>query len=219
MPEVRLPGDAIDAEGQDVSAPAVALLGEVNLLPSDDDMKKAGSPAAVVAGPPQSVALIEAGATALAKWWAGGLGAAAVGVWGSIGLFWSEQPPETQRVLLWIAAIVSATLVLSLGLIISADIRGRAAASVATIGARATVAETMTHVAQETTVQTTEPSAPAIVSLPASPRVTYLKKPAQEEKGWLAVAMQGDADATKVKYLVVKGTEQAWAEASELRFN
>jgi hypothetical protein len=31
--------------------------------------------------------------------------------------------------------------------------------------------------------------------------------------------MQGDTDATKVKYFMVRGTERAWADAWELRFN
>jgi hypothetical protein len=219
MPEVRLPGNAIDTDATDVAAPAVALLRDINLLPTDQDMQQAGSPGAVLGGPPQSVALIEAGATAFAKWWAAGLGVTAAGIWGSIGVFWGDQPPETQRVLLWIAAVVSAALVLSLGLIIGADLRGRAAASVATIGARATVAETMSRIAQATSIAATPAAEFPITPLPVGTKVTYLTKPAREERDWLAVAMQGNADATMIKYLVIKGGEQAWAGAAELRFN
>jgi hypothetical protein len=49
---------------------------------------------------------------------------------------------------------------------------------------------------------------------PAAARFSHSDQP-----NWLAVAMQGDTDAIKVKYLVVRGTEHAWADAWELRFN
>jgi hypothetical protein len=54
---------------------------------------------------------------------------------------------ENQRVLLWGAAIVSAALVVGITFLLSADIRGRATATVATIEARAQVADTVIRAA------------------------------------------------------------------------
>ncbi len=73
--EIRIPGNAIDPEGADVAAPAAGVLRELHLLPTKEELAEAGKAAALLGGPPQSVAVIEAGATALSKWWAGGLGA------------------------------------------------------------------------------------------------------------------------------------------------
>lgn len=63
--DVRLPGNAIDSNGSDVAGPAVAILRQLYLLPTSTELDKAGSASALFGGPPQSVAVIEAGATAL----------------------------------------------------------------------------------------------------------------------------------------------------------
>lgn len=72
MTDVRIPGKAISADG-DVLGPAKAFLQGLKLLGSDKEMDAAGNAAAAFTGPAQSVALIEAGATAASKWWATGL--------------------------------------------------------------------------------------------------------------------------------------------------
>src|SRR5205807_765660 len=70
---VRFPGNAQFAAGEDVSAPLVQLLRDLHILATETDMEKAGSATSAFTGPPQSVAIIEAGATALGKWWTAAL--------------------------------------------------------------------------------------------------------------------------------------------------
>lgn len=77
MAEVQIPGKAVSDE-KDVRRPVRILLEDLNLLGTEAETKEAEGFKAAFAGPPQSVAVIEAGATAAAKWWAAGLGAAAI---------------------------------------------------------------------------------------------------------------------------------------------
>lgn len=148
--KVQLPGNAVAASGDDVAAPAKSLLIEMRLLGTDEEIEKAGQFSAVFIGPPQSVAVIEAGATALVKAWAAGLGAAAIATWSSVVGFWSGQPTDIKQVFLWIGAIVSAALLLSIGLMVSSDVRGRAAASVATIEGRTAIGQQVLELAKDT---------------------------------------------------------------------
>jgi hypothetical protein len=85
--DVRIPNKAV-SDGTDVRGPAEALLRGLYLLPRGDDLQKADGLGSVLHGPPQSVALIEAGATAAAKWWAAGLGASVLAAWGSLVTWW-----------------------------------------------------------------------------------------------------------------------------------
>jgi hypothetical protein len=120
-----------------------AILRKLNLLPqagvAQDGFRSAFS------GPPESVALLEAGATAFAKWWSLGLGAILGVVWTAVTKFYNGQSahPETQRVLLWIAGIATVTLVAMIALILITDLRGRVAVQLATINARVEVARTV----------------------------------------------------------------------------
>jgi hypothetical protein len=212
----QLPGDAFDPGGNDVAAPAVAILGQLNLLPSKDDLAAAGGPGAVLGGPPQSVVVIEAGATALSKWWAGGAGVTLVGVWGSIVTFWNTHDGDTQRVVLWAAAIVSAAIVLGIAYVIASDLGGRANASVATIAARRDVATAVVNVARSGA--SVEPPPAPITPLNPPVGVTFVTRPANDESGWKAIAIQSYEDASKIKFLVVKGLETAWAPAAEVSF-
>ncbi len=132
-------------DGRDIAVPAVRMLEKLNLLPSATELKTADGIAAAFRGPTASVSVIEAGATALSKWWAAGLGAAVLALWGSVRVFWTtlEAQPATQQVLLWGAAIASAAALLALAYILGSDVRGRSAAMVATIEARKAVATAM----------------------------------------------------------------------------
>jgi len=65
---VQFPEQARDITGKDVLSPLKELQQGLGVLPVDTDMAKAGA-AATFTGPPDSVAIIEAGATALSKWW------------------------------------------------------------------------------------------------------------------------------------------------------
>src|SRR5262245_47671817 len=126
--EVQLPASAVADEG-DVAAPTTAFLRELKLLGTDDDIKDSRGLNGLIHGSPDSVAVIEASATAFSKWWAAGLGAAVVGAWPAVGKFWSGEPEPTQRVVLIGLAIGIAAAVLAIGYIVGSDVRGRSAAA------------------------------------------------------------------------------------------
>jgi len=89
--ESRIPGDAIDAGATDIAASATTLLAQLNLLPSEGDRQKAGQAGAAFGGPPDSVAIIESGATAASKWWSTAIGLSGAGLTGAIGAVWNDQ--------------------------------------------------------------------------------------------------------------------------------
>lgn len=211
---VRLPGNAIDPTGADIIAPAVAILDRLYLLPSKDELDKAGSIGALFTGPPQSVAVIEGGATALSKWWAAGLGVTVAAGWGSLATFWDSQGSASQRAIVLAMAIATAAIILAIGYIVGSDVRGRAAAAVAIIEARTKVAESVIGTAKgrdaggtDLTIMTIEPRS-----------VKYLSRPAADEDGWMAIALQSKPDGTERKFLIVKASVDAWAAAAELEF-
>ena len=213
-PIVRVPGDAVDPKGNDVATPAADLLHRLQLLPTKAELEMAGGASAVLGGPPQSVAVIEAGATALSKWWAAGFGASAVAGWSAFIKFWDEKGGASQRMIILAAAIATAAVILSIGYIVGSDVRGRAAAAVATVQARSSVAETVMRLAQGR-----EQEATAVTITSLQPRaVKYLKKPGDQEVGWVAIAFQSKPDGTGRKYLLVKGTSDEWAEPAEIEF-
>jgi len=217
--KVQIPASAISAAGDDIAVPGKALLISLRLMGTDEDQEKAGQAGALFTGPPQSVAVIEAGATALTKWWAAGLGVAATAFWGLVKTFWTGQPPETHRTMLLAGAIVSAAVILAISFIIGFDVRGRASASVATIHARETIGRTALLLAEAAHGVGVAETATQIVALPGGTRVKYLAKPSREETGWTALAVQTDSVGTTMKFLVVKGAEQAWATPAELHFD
>lgn len=102
--KVQTPASAISATGDDIAVPAKALYISLRLMGTDEDQEKADKACAFSTGPTQtqtqSVAGIEASATALTKWWAAGLGVAATAFWGPVKAFWTDQPPETHRTML-----------------------------------------------------------------------------------------------------------------------
>ena len=65
----EIPGSAVKAEAADISEPIALLLRGLSLLPNETDLEKAGKATAAFTGPPDSVSVIEAGASAAAKWW------------------------------------------------------------------------------------------------------------------------------------------------------
>lgn len=223
MAEVRLPGNAIDPQGADIVAPAVGVLQELHLLPTADDLKDAGKASAAFRGPPQSVAVIEANATALSKWWAAGLGAAVASGWASVANFWNDiggdsgpvQTAISQRMFMLAVAIASAAAILAIGYILGSDVRGRAAGAAATIAARSNVAQTVLQVAKGRVIE----EYAALTFMEIQPRaVKYLTRGGDDESGWVAIALQSKPDGSDRKYLVVKGNSDAWAATSELQF-
>jgi hypothetical protein len=106
-PDVQIPSKAVSDEA-DVRQPVRALLEDLNLLGSTDEESAADGFQAVFAGPPQSIALIEAGATAASKWWAAGLGASVIATWGSVVTWWGGQDTAIKVAVVGGAAIVTA---------------------------------------------------------------------------------------------------------------
>lgn len=218
---VQLPSHAVapnDATtGNDLSAPSVALLNHLNLLPNAEDLKKAGSLGAAISGPPQSVAIIEAGASAASKVWATGLGASVIALWGSVRTFWNGEPPATQRVMLWGAAIASAAVALAISYILGSDVRGRAAAMVATIESRAAVAVAFVEAAVEVQGERSAAAATAPVEeLPVSFKARLTTEVGTEaERGWLALLTRGTGE--QLEYGLVKGTTFRWAPQRDVR--
>ena len=139
---VRLPEQALDTTGTDILPPLKELQQGLGVLPTDADRAKSGAGATFV-GPPNSVAIIEAGATAFSKWWSAAiaaLGGTAV-VTSLVTKFWSGQPGGVRVGLtLGVAAIVVATII-AVSVMVAADVRGRAQGTVALYAARASIAD------------------------------------------------------------------------------
>jgi hypothetical protein len=212
LPEVKMPL----LTDSDVAKPTRNFLNNLNLLPTQEELKSAGGPGAVFGGPAQSVALIEAGGTALAKWWSAGAGAVILGAWGSVRVFWNSNP-DVHGVMLWTASIVSAALVLAIGALLSSDVRGRAAAMVATVRARADIGRTMLEAAQKAGgvgAGAIEGSA-HVVSLAG---LSARNLAGEDSGGWLAIAMHDHAEVDKIQYLLVKGKDKSWVKSSDVDF-
>lgn len=191
MVDAQIPSKAV-ADATDLRQPVRLQLEDLNLLGNAADTAKADGIGAAFAGPPQSVAVIEAGATAAAKWWAAGFGASVIATWGTLVKWWGGQESNIKVAALVGAALVTAALVLSIGYLLASDVRGRAAASVATVDARARL-------------------------LPTGVRAKNHDRPAGDEDGWLAVAVERHANGA-LKYLLVKGSAEATVPASKLEF-
>jgi hypothetical protein len=201
--DVRIPSKAV-SDGTDVRAPAEALLRGLNLLPKEGELKDADGLGAVLHGPPQSVALIEAGATAAAKWWATGLGVSVLAAWGSLVAWWDVQDDSIKVAALIAAAVITAAVTLSVGYLVASDVSGRAAAQVATIEARVRIATTFASAAQEVYAPPRPTAAePTLVPLPPNMLVRNTQQSGSDEDDWLAIAMERYPDG-KHKYILVK---------------
>lgn len=102
---VRLPSGERGEEA-DIAKPTKDLLRDLNLLPTEEDLKQSGGLREVFQGPATSVALLEAGATA-SKWWATGLGVSVVAFWGSASRWWTASDGEVRTTAIWAASIFS----------------------------------------------------------------------------------------------------------------
>jgi hypothetical protein len=138
---VQFPGQAQDAKASDLSDPVVRLLQDLSLLGTKDELAGASTLGAVFTGPPQSVAILEAGATAVSKWWSAALGTGitATGVVAAVkGLGAGRTPLDSA--LVGDAALVIAAMSLTIAIIVGSDLHGRALGAAAQIRARADVA-------------------------------------------------------------------------------
>jgi hypothetical protein len=138
---VQFPGKPEDAEGTDLSHPITQLLQDTSLLGNPTDLQSAGGLGAVFTGPPQSVAIIEAGATALTKWWAAALGGGATVTTIAVAVkgVWSSEPDAVRIAILGSAAFILVALILTIGLMVGNDVRGRAASAAVQVRSRADV--------------------------------------------------------------------------------
>jgi hypothetical protein len=212
--DVQIPANAVADDAADVAKPVRALLEDLSLLGTKEDLAKAEGGWSILLGPPQSVSVIEAGLTAGAKYWSAGLAAGVAATWASVFKWWGEQDSGIQATMIGGAFVVMATAVLAIGYLLAADVRGRAAASVATLGARATVAETMIEAARDVYEKPVEAPATQLISLPSTVPVRNVEA---DDDGWQAVAIERQSDGT-LKYVIVKGSQQAILPASKVAF-
>jgi hypothetical protein len=138
---VQFPGQAQDAKASDLSDPVVRLLQDLSLLGTKDELAGASTLGAVFSGPPQSVAILEAGATAVSKWWSAALGTGitATGVLAAVKGIGAGKTP-VDPALVGDAALVIAAMSLTIAIIVGSDLYGRALGAAAQIRARADVA-------------------------------------------------------------------------------
>jgi hypothetical protein len=216
MSSVQIPGGAVDPEAKDVAGATQAMLESVQLLPTPEDLKKTGTFGALFKGSPQSIAVIEASATAFSKYWTLGLGAAAAAAWPAMAIFWKGQDEANQRTLMIGLAIAIAAVVLAIGYIVGSDVRGRSAASVATIEAREAVATAMISAAQSAYEPPASTHASQPVALPAAMKVRNTEQSGDAERGWVAIALR--LDAGKTRYLLVKAGDKQWVEERFVQF-
>jgi hypothetical protein len=214
--DVRIPAAAVGPEDVDVSKPTVQLLRDLSLLPEEGDREKASGFKTAFTGPPDSVAIIEAGATAIAKAWALVLGGAAGGLWVAVRGFWGDNPDQ-RSTLLWVAGIASAAIILAIGYIISSDVRGRAAATVATCEARARISVAMLEAARHAH-DTIEPAhvdtVERVLPLPAPLKAKNSRAAGSDEADWIALAVRSLNGNSE--YLLVKGTRHAWVKTEDV---
>lgn len=213
---VQIPGKAVSSGGTDIGPPTGELLRALNLLGTPADTAGATGFKSAFTGPPQSVALIEAGATAATKWWATGLGTVVIAAWGSVAQWWPDQGTSIKVAVLAGAALVTAVLVAAIAYLIGSDVRGRAIATVSIIEARASVARAMIKAAQAAYTPAPAESAAEIIALPGSLKASLLK--GTDSDGWRVIAMERKSDGT-IEYVVVKGSTQDTVPASQLVFS
>lgn len=216
IPAVQIPSKAV-SDKEDVSEPVRKLLEDLYLLGTKDETEKAGSKSALLQGPPQSVALIEAGVTTGTKYWAAGLGVTVIAAWARVATWWGGQPVGIKQVVVGGAAFLTAAVAIAISYLLAQDLRGRAAAAVATIEARAEVAMGMIKAAEDVYAGSAAASEIQLIPLPTGLKVRNItKKGTAAETGWLAVAMQ--VQDGKRKYIVVKGPDEEDLEVSQLEF-
>ena len=210
----KFPAQPVAADGTDLGLPTADLLRALGLLPKKGET---AGPGAALVGTPDSVAVIEAGATALSKGWAAGMGATIVAGWGAVAKWYPSQGSGVQETVIWAAAVGTAALVGGIAYIVGSDVRGRAAASVATLEARSRVAEAMIRESADL-YKPKAPDAPAAQVLPVSPPqvVKWRAKDGPDEGGWKASLVRVTGE--NVEYRLTKGSESEWVPVDDINF-
>ncbi|MFC0527533.1 hypothetical protein [Phytohabitans kaempferiae] len=215
--EVRVPSEAVS--GDDIAGPSTALLRAIKLLPTEQELSQARGFSSAFSGPPESVALIEAGATAASKWWAAGLSGAVVAAWAAVRGWWSSNP-DNQQVALWVGAIVTAAAILGIAYLLASDVRGRAAVATETVRARASVAEAFVRAARQASADSgagraARPDGHLVAFLPGVV-AEHTAKAGADEGGWRVLAVMTDGDQS-TRYLVGKDNLHEWVDAAVIR--
>jgi phage baseplate assembly protein W len=221
-PDVQIPAKAV-SDKDDVRQPVRDLLEDLNLLGTRRAEADANKVTAPFRTTPDSIAVIESGATAATKWWAAGLGAIVIATWAKVAAWWGTQPPDLKQAVVFGAAIVTAAAALAISYLLSSDVRGRAAASVATFEARSRVAVEMIQAAQavrdkRTTASEGQFIEGQLIALSEGAKVRNTAEPAANEKDWRAIAFERQADGT-FKFLVVKREDQQLLDGSKVVFD
>jgi hypothetical protein len=185
---VQLPGVPVDATGDDLAAPIVGLLRQLNMLETPTDVAEGVGP---IKGTPQSLQVITAGVLTTTKLiggitGVGGLGATIATAWGGLQ---AQELPWKIALIAAAAVLLSATIV-ALAIIIQSDVAGRSAATVAQYEGRAAVATSMLNASSTTTCCTSGKAGNA----PA-------KRPALDENGRRAMLIAIAAERTEVRFV------------------
>ena len=208
----------VTQQGDDLLSPLQAILRGVNILPAEGDR------VTLRGGTPDSVAIIEAGATALSKVWAivvaslGGAGAIGAAVAG----FWKSAQPSVQGRLVTASGAVVVAALVALAVIVAVDVYGRALGAAAQYRARAQLATTWIALAHQP-LSPAESATPEPVSarsvltgLAAGGRIVAVTKTAGGEAGHLG-GIRRDADGNLLLRFVGESLNQNdWVSCNDI---
>lgn len=215
-PSANIAGNVIDVDGETLLPPTKALLQGLSLLPTDQDLKDSNGLAPAFKGPPDSVAIIEAGATAASKWWATAIGISASAISARIATLWDGlDGPWVQPFALLSISIVLGSAAIGISYLLASDVRGRAAAMVSIIEARRDVAIKMAELASAASKGRT-PATGTVTSIGPLKAKNPGKSGAEAEAGWTAIAMRDTAAG--IEYLLVKNETSEWKPAEKVGF-
>lgn len=138
----KVPADAVG--GDDILVPAQTMLRGLSVLPASSDLNGSAMSVALK-GTPDSVAIIEAGGTALSKGFASliALLGGATAVMTAVTGFWENEQTSVRVTLLGGSAFFLAAAAIAIAVIVAADVSGRAAGAVAQYDARRHIGTTM----------------------------------------------------------------------------
>ena len=138
-PDVQFPGVRVDPGGTDLAGPTATYLQELSLLESDADIAQGVS---FIHGTPDSLQVISAGALSITKVVSGitATGGMAAVVAAIVRAFTASDVP-VQVACIAAAAVVLASTIIAIALIVRCDVSGRAATTVAAYQARSQVAQ------------------------------------------------------------------------------
>jgi hypothetical protein len=195
---VQRPGDANDPTGKDLLAPSTEFLKGLRLLPLSDATKEVVDSQNVVSA---HTFEITKQVKTLITW--GGAGGAGASIIGAVVAGFKHADVALQIALVASAAIVLAAAILGLARVMDGDVRGRAAATVAQLEARRTVA-TALLTDFSTKHESTTASTPTATTGPTELQLAL----ALAAPGNLKVTTdQSTAKVTAVRYSASEGLE------------